>query len=138
MAGVASLDPLVASIVDGGALLVVGVSDPPDVPGFSRVVAVEALEALATGTEPERFDAAWGTEPAGDDVAALARALRARVRSGGVVALAMPRPRGLRRWIGRRPTVSREELCESLLRAGVRDLQVRAGLVYGRVSAIST
>ena len=142
----AALEPILARVLGDGAIVSVGgplalgaatrvIEEPPDAESLDR--------ALAT-TDDGALDAAvafaWGD---GLDAPDVARALRAKVRAGGVVALASPLPpAGVGRRVldlfARKRAVELEALCEALLIARLVDVRAmepdgRVGVAWARV-----
>jgi hypothetical protein len=132
-----ALERLLARLLGGGSVLAVG--GPPLAPSstvreLARPQSGEELEQSLETVGDAAYDAAllasWGPDLTPEE---LARAVRDKVRPGGVIVITAPTTR--RGWRGargalvgmikRRKPVPLEELCEALLLARLRDVSAR-------------
>lgn len=135
-----ALERLLERLLAGGSVLAVG--SPPSSPlGPSRTVRElprpesageleQSLEAVGDAAYDAALLASWGPELSAEG---LARAVRDKVRPGGIIVITAPTTR--RGWRGargalvgmikRRKPVPLEELCEALLLAHLREVAAR-------------
>lgn len=132
-----ALGPLLERLLEGGSLLAIGAESLLPL-GASRTVRElprpdsgveleQSLESVGDAAYDAALVASWGPDLSADG---LCRAVREKVRPGGVVVITAPTQRSgwrgargaLIGLIKRRKPVPLEELCEALLLARLRDV----------------